>query len=436
MTKRKSAPPKLEIVYRPLSSLKPDPLNSNTHPETQIVQLRASIREFGINKPILLKDDGDTIGAGHGIWDAAKLEGLEEVPTITIKGLSEAKWRAFAIADNRIARNSTWNMEVLVGELNALQTEGFNLGEMGFDALELGTMGVNGFTLDEKLAKADEEIAPPAKPVVKPGELWILGDHRLLIGDSTKADDVLRLMGDANPHLMVTDPPYGVKYNPAWRNEAYRAGPMKRTIGAKAVGKVQNDDRADWTETWALSPAEVCYVWQGDKQISGMEVQLNSVGFITRNLIVWNKSIAVISRGDYHPKHETCWYMVRKGKTGHWAGGRKQTTVWDIEKPHTSETGHGTQKPVDCMRRPILNNSKPGDGVYDPFVGSGTTLIAAQMEGRRCFAMEIDPSYGQVVIERWEKFTGQTAQREDGKVLADLKKGKKDGKKAISSAAD
>jgi DNA modification methylase len=427
MTKRKPAP--LEIVYRPIDSLKPDPRNSNTHPPEQIEQLRASIRDYGFNKPILLKDDGEMIGAGHGAWEAAQLEGLKEVPTVTIRGLSEEKWRAYAIADNRIARNSTWNIEVLVGELNALQVQGFDLGEMGFSSLELGTMGVTGFTLEEKLAKADEEIPLPPKPVVKPGELWILGDHRLLIGDSTKADDVARLLqggvSGSPPHLMVTDPPYGVKYNPGWRNEAYRAGPMNRTIGAKAVGKVQNDDRADWTETWRLSPAEVCYVWQGDKQISGMEVQLNSVGFITRNLIVWNKSIGVISRGDYHPKHETCWYMVRKGKTGHWAGGRKQHTVWDIDKPHTSETGHGTQKPVDCMRRPIINNSKPGDGVYDPFVGSGTTLIAAQMEGRRCFAMEIDPQYGQLVIERWEKFAGQVAAREDGKALADLKKGKK-----------
>jgi hypothetical protein len=199
------------------------------------------------------------------------------------------------------------------------------------------------------------------------------GGHQLLCGDATVATDVERVLGGVAPHLMVTDPPYGVNYDPGWRNEAGRAldGTIQRLssgkasvpLGARALGKVENDDRADWSEAWALFPGAVVYVWHAGTKAGIVQASLEACGFETRAQIVWAKSNFVISRGHYHAKHESCWYAVRKGETGHWAGDHKQTTVWDIPKNAKSETGHGTQKPVECMRRPIENNSAPGQAV-------------------------------------------------------------------------
>lgn len=423
--KKTKAAAALEIVYRKVDDLQADPRNSNTHPPEQIEQLRASIRKYKFTKPLLLKADGKTIGAGNGAWEAAKLEGLKEVPTITLQ-LTEDEWRAYAILDNRVPRNAVWNPDVLAAELAALHTKGFDLGEMGFENHELGTLGVPGFELEARLEKADVVPTLNTNPVVKLGELWILGPHRLLIGDSTSPEAVAKLLGKEKPPvLMVTDPPYGVNYDPNWRNEAARTskGMGNRAIGAGAVGKVSNDDRADWTPTWQLFPGNAAYVWHGGLHSGVVEGSLKTAGFESRAQIIWDKGRMIISRGDYHWEHEPCWYVVRKGKPGGYVGDRKQTTMWRISH-QKSDTGHGTQKPVECMRRPILNSSKKGDGVYDPFCGSGTTLIAAHMEGRHAFAMELDPIYAQVIIERWEGFASATATREDGKTLEELKKAK------------
>ena len=206
---------------------------------------------------------------------------------------------------------------------------------------------------------------------------------------------------------MVTDPPYGVEYDADWRNKATRADGSP--IGASALGEVLNDDRADWREAWALFPGDVAYVWHAGSRSHVVADSLVACGFNLYSLIVWGKNTLVIGRGHYHPKHEPCWYAVRKGKTGHWQGDRKQTTLWEIDKPQKSETGHSTQKPIECMKRPIENNSKPGDGVYEPFSGSGTTIIAAEQTGRRCYAMELSPNYVDVAVRRWQNFTGKRA---------------------------
>jgi DNA modification methylase len=202
---------------------------------------------------------------------------------------------------------------------------------------------------------------------------------------------------------MVTDPPYGVEYDPEWRTRAGVGG------AGVAKGKVLNDDKADWREAWALFPGDVAYVWHAG--LFGVVVgeSLQACGFKLRSQIIWDKGQLVLSRGDYHWKHEPCYYAVREGKKGHWAGDRKQVTVWQIDKPRKSETGHGTQKPVECMKRPIENNSKPGDAVYDPFSGSGTTLIAAEMTGRRAFVVELNEQYVDVAVKRWQEFTGREA---------------------------
>ena len=223
---------------------------------------------------------------------------------------------------------------------------------------------------------------------------------------------------------MVTDPPWGVNYDADWRNQqGLRSN--GDSLGARAVGKVLNDDRADWGEVWALFPGDVAYIWHGGATAHIVANSIEENGFNIRAQIIWAKNNMVIGRGNYHPKHEPCWYIVRQGSKGHWSGGRKQTTVWDIPKPLKSETGHSTQKPVECMKRPIENNSSPGQAVYEPFSGSGTTIIAGEMTGRSVHAIELEPGYVDVAIKRWQDFTGEQATL-DGVAFADIER-KPDG---------
>ena len=200
------------------------------------------------------------------------------------------------------------------------------------------------------------------------------------------------------PHLMVTDPPYGVEYDPTRTSE----NPLK-------AGKVLNDDRADWREAWALFPGDVAYVWHASMFTHTVLESLESCGFEHRAMIIWGKDRFTLGRGHYHWRHEPAWYVVKKGATGHWNGDRSQDTLWEIKAREDGGHGHGTQKPIECMKRPIENNSKPGDGVYEPFSGSGTTIIAAEQTGRRCYAMELSPNYVDVAVRRWQNFTGKRA---------------------------
>jgi DNA modification methylase len=244
------------------------------------------------------------------------------------------------------------------------------------------------------------------------------GGHRLVCGDSTVATDVERVLGDRKPHLMVTDPPYGVSYDPSWRDESAKRW---RSMGHRkdtATGLVKNDTASDWREAWILFPGDVAYVWHAGLCARQTVESLESVGFELRAQIIWAKSHLAIGRGHYHFQHEPCWYVVRKGATGHWTGDRKQTTLWSIAH-RKSETGHGTQKPVECMRRPIENNSAPGQAVYEPFSGSGTTIIAAEMTGRVVCAIELAPAYVDVAVKRWQDFTGRQAVLDgDGRAFA------------------
>jgi len=266
----------------------------------------------------------------------------------------------------------------------------------------------------------DPDDAPelPVSPVAVSGDLWVLGRHRLLCGDATDKDDVERLLEAERPHLMIVDPPYGVEYDPDWRNRADRKS--GRPIGARATGRPANDHRSDWSAAWELFPADVVYQWHAGLHASDTQHALEEAGFEVRAQIIWAKHQFVIGRGHYHVQHEPCWYGVRKGASGHWKGDRSQSTIWNIDKPLKSETGHSTQKPVECMLRPIENNSKVGDAVYDPFVGSGTTIIATEMTGRHCYAIEIDPKYVDCAILRWQHFMGEKATL-DGRTFAEVK---------------
>lgn len=387
----------LAVEYRPAEALIPYARNARTHSDAQVAQIAASVREFGWTNPILVDGENGII-AGHGRLLAARKLGMKAVPVIELAGLTEAQKRAYIIADNKMALNAGWDTELLGLELGELEALGFDLALTGFGEDEIAALKKLG---NPGLTDPDDIPEVPEQPISVLGDLWLLGQHRLICGDSTSADDVARVLNGVKPHLCVSDPPYGVNYDPSWRERFSDTGDL-------AKGKVLNDDRADWREAWALFPGDVAYVWHGALHATTVAAGLEACGFAVRSQIIWDKTRLVIGRGDYHWQHEPALYCVRKGRKGHWSGDRKQTTVWAI--PHTkSATGHGTQKPVECMKRPIENNSSPGQAVYEPFSGSGTTIIAAEMTGRSCHAIELNPAYVDVAVTRWQEFTGETA---------------------------
>ncbi len=409
--------PSIEMLKA--ADLVPYARNARTHSPEQVGQIAASISEFGFTNPVLVDAAGGII-AGHGRVMAAAQLGLEHVPCIRLAHLSDAQKRAYVIADNQIALNAGWDEDLLRAELIDLKSDGFELDLLGFEDDRLQDLiapTVEGLT--------DQDDAPPTpeSPVSRLGDAWVMGAHRIVCGDCTDQSTVDAALAGAKPHLMVTDPPYGVKYDPKWRQDA--------GIGSagSATGLVLNDDRADWREAWALFPGSVAYVWHGGLHAGAVAESLAASRFQIRAQIVWVKTRLAISRGHYHwqhepalygvredaddrwrfvPEHEAGAYAVKKGATAAWRGGRKQSTVWFIEHLK-SDTGHGTQKPVECMRRPIENNSAPGDAVYEPFSGSGTTLIAAEVTGRSCHAIELNPAYVDVAVRRWQNFTGKRA---------------------------
>jgi DNA modification methylase len=394
----------------PIERLVPYARNARTHSPAQVDQIAASIREWGWTNPVLVAEDG-TIIAGHGrVLGARKLR-IPEVPVMVAAGWTDAQKRAYAIADNKLTLNGGWDDELLGLELGELEVLGFDLGLIGFSEAERAALAAGG---TEGLTDPDDVPPLPIEPVARVGDIWILGQHRLVCGDSTSAGDVAAVLAGVQPHLMVTDPPYGVSYDPAWRK---RAGV---NLNARKLGKVANDDRADWREAWALFPGSVAYVWHAGRHTSEVQQSLEVAGFDMRAQIIWAKDRFALSRGHYHWQHEPCWYAVR-GAGSNWIGDRKQSTLWTINAREDDGHGHGTQKPVECMRRPIENNSSPGQAIYEPFSGSGTTIIAGEMTGRSCLAIEIDPAYVDVAVLRWQAFTGATATLESGgKSFADI----------------
>jgi DNA modification methylase len=394
---QKHSADRLRLEFWSLDRLVPSPRNARTHSDAQVAEIAGSIRAFGFTNPILVGEGGDII-AGHGRLAAARLLGLADVPVIPLSGLTELQRRQLVLADNRIALNAGWDVEMLHLELQDLASMGADLKGLGFTERELAealTPAEPGLTDEDQVP----EVAATA--VARPGDVWCLGAHRLACGDSTDPTTVAALLGDVMPNLMVTDPPYGVEYDPGWR---HRSGVNR----SSRRGTVLNDERADWGAAWALFPGNIAYVWHGALHAATVAESLTKNGFVIRAQIIWAKERLVIGRGDYHWQHEPAWYAVRS--KGNWTGDRKQTTLWSIpSRGQDAETVHGTQKPVECMRRPIVNNSSPGQAVYEPFLGSGTTLIAAQTTGRVCLAIELDPCYVDVAIRRWQDFTGEAA---------------------------
>ncbi len=385
-----------------MSDLKKYDSNPRTHSAEQILQISKSIKEFGFTNPLLIDSENNII-AGHGRLEAAMKIRLDTLPCIIIDGLSKDQKNALLIADNQLSLNSGWDLDLLKMEIQNLTLNDYDIDILGFDEdfiADLLNDPVEGLT--------DEDDVPEVQNVVTVlGDIWELGNHKIICGDSTSADTVKALLGDIKPHLMVTDPPYGVEYDANWRmNRTLITG---KKLNKRATLKVENDDNADWSEAWALFNGDVAYVWHAALFTTTVYDSLISNNFDIKAQIIWSKNNIVIGRSHYHWKHEPLCYAIRKGATGHWKSDRKQSTIWNIDKPLKSETGHSTQKPVECMRKPIENNSSPGQAIYEPFSGSGTTIIAAEQTGRHCYAIELNPQYVDIAVKRWMMFTGNEA---------------------------
>jgi DNA modification methylase len=379
-------------------------------------RMMAAIKEYGMPIPILgrHREEKIEIVDGHLRVKAARKLGMTTIPVVFCDGWTEAQVKGFRLLVNRSATWATWVDELVTLELADLDALDFDLSLTGFDPFE-----IDEFLFPDAVDPSTEEAPElPKTAVTRLGDLWVCDAHRILAGDATSPEAVAKLYGSERPKLLLTDPPYGVKYDPKWRE---RAG-LGRT---QQTGLVQNDDRVDWTEAYKLFPGDVAYVWHAGVHAAEVAANLEAVGFRIRAQIIWVKQHYALSRGDFHWGHEACWYAVRAGKSSNWCGDRKQSTVWEIanlnpfggsqEEPSTD---HGTPKPVEAMRRPILNNTRQKDIVYDPFQGSGTTLVAAQLTDRVCYGLEIDPHYVDVIVARWQDLTGKKAVLEaDGRTF-------------------
>lgn len=396
----------LSIVRKPIAELRPDPNNSRKHPERNLAAIRASYERFGQRAPLITRPDG-TVVSGNGQLAVMAALGWQEADVVVFEGTDDEA-KALALAMNRSGELAAWNDEQLAKTLAGLDRE---------LALAAGWLEHELDKLVPRAAIADAGAEePPAAPVSRTGDLWELGEHRLLCGDSTNGGDVALLLAGAVPHLCVTDPPYGVSYDPAWRTRAAEEGHL--AYAARRVGVVLNDDRADWSATWALFPGDVIYSWHPAGATSLVHAAaLQGSGFVLRMQIIWAKSNFPIGRGDYHVRHEPCWYAVRDGRPARRTDDRTQTTLWEINLDKNVEGGHSTQKPLECMARPIRNHEAAE--VYDPFLGSGTTLIACEQLHRRCYALDVSPAYCDVAVRRWERTTGKRATL-DGKPFAEV----------------
>lgn len=346
-------------------------------------------------RPIVIDQDNQVLAGNQRLAACLKL-GMDRLPdgwVVRAVDLTPEAQKRFMLLDNSPdGVSGTWDIDILQNSTFFDDLGGVQLPDIGFPAELWRLCGVetpDRVPEDPRLLKN--------RFGAKCGQIWQLGKHRLLCGDATDPEAVKTLLAGHVPHLMVTDPPYGVEYDPEWRQVA-------GLQDAGAYGEVHNDDKADWREAWELFPGNVAYVWHAGVHSPAVAESLQVCGFILRALIVWDKGRIVIGRGNYHHQHEPLWYAVRKGRSARFTDDRTESTVWEIPKPQKNETGHSTQKPVECMSRPMRNHICTS--VYDPFVGSGTSIIAAEEIGRTCYAMEIASEYVELSLQRWEEATG------------------------------
>ena len=388
------------LETRKISTLKPHPSNPRKLTKEQHAHIKTSLDKFGLVEKPIVNPDGAIIG-GHQRIKVLEDSGLKEVECWVPD--SPLDQRALDEMNIRLNKNTgEWDFDILANswEITDLFEWGFTADELQFDDVE-------------KIAtEEDSEILEPGKDedaITKLGDIYELGQHRLVCGDSTMPDIVEKCLNGAEPILMVTDPPYGVNYDPAWRKDIKD----KHGVAARALGKVQNDGQVNWALAWHLFPGSVAYIWHAGKYCAEVEKSLTDSGFDIISQIIWVKQHFALSRGDYHWQHEPCWYAVKKGCDHNWQGSRKEATIWEISNLNAfggkaedgeERTAHSTQKPMECMAKPIRNNTAEGEGVYDPFLGSGTTLIAAEQNDRICYGIELSPAYCDIIVKRWVKF--------------------------------
>lgn len=399
----------IEVTYRKVEDLIPYARNARTHSDEQVARIAASIKEFGWTNPIII-DGENGIVAGHGRMLAARKLGLSEVPCIELKNLTETQKRAYILADNRLALDAGWDNEMLALELGDLKDAGVDLELTGFSDEELDEL----LATPTESVDGDEDEAPEPQedPVSKRGDVWILGAHRVMCGDSCSADDISKLFGSTGGgtptvSLYLTDPPYNVAYEG----------------GTKDALTIQNDNMEDgkfrqflvdafsMADT-VMQPGAVFYIWHADSEGFNFRGACRDVGWPVRECLIWAKNMFVMGRQDYQWRHEPCLYGWKEGAAHKWYSDRSQSTVLEFDKP-TRNGVHPTMKPVELFRYLMENSSKKGDVVFDSFGGSGTTLIASEETGRVARLMELDPRYVDVIVKRWQKMTGKEATLEE-----------------------
>jgi DNA modification methylase len=423
-----------------IASLNHDPANARLHDARNLESIKASLSKFGQRKPIVVQRQGMVVRAGNGTLDAAKSLGWTEIAAVIVQE-GDVEATAFAIADNRTAELARWDDRVLGTLLSTLSNEpSFDALVTGFNSHEIAKLGK--IAQEALPASLDEVPEPPKVPISKLGDLWLLGKHRLMCGDSTDPPSVARLVDveapqllttdppsvarlvDVEaPQLLTTDPPYGVSLDMEWRDRAganalgaaepsYMRGPDHATT------QISGDTRADWSEAFELVPSlKTAYVWHASAFAAEVAIGLQRIGFKIAQQIIWRKPHFALSRQHYHWQHEPCWYARKPGATA-WLGTRDQSTIWDAASPKALMQGskeekfdHPTQKPVTLYVRPIENHTRVGEVIYEPFGGSGTAVAAAEVTGRRCLAMELDPKFVDVIVDRWERLSGSKAVR-------------------------
>ena len=389
----------LSIEYIPLVELIPYINNCRTHSDEQVSQICASIKEFGFTNPILIDEENGII-AGHGRLLAAAKLGLEIIPTVRLVGLTEAQKKAYVIADNQLALNAGWNLELLKIEIDHLKELDFDLDLLGFgDALA----DMFPETIQEGLKDEDDVPEMPVEPITRTGDVWVMGKHRLMCGNSCSFDDMAILMEGTLADVWLTDPPYNVAYE----------GKTKESL------KIQNDSMSDdnfrqflvdaySTANEHIKCGAVFYIWHADSEGFNFRAAAKDAGWKVRQCLIWKKQSMVLGRQDYQWQHEPCLYGWKEGASHLWASDRKQTTILEFNRP-SRNAEHPTMKPVELFEYCLLNNTKGGDVVLDSFGGSGTTLSAAEKNNRVARLMELDPKYCDVIVKRWQEFTGKKA---------------------------
>ena len=399
------------IELWPIDKLLPYVRNARQHSDEQIAQIAASIAEFGFVNPILTGADGVLV-AGHGRLAAARKLGLPTVPVVVLDHLTPTQRRALVLADNRLAELATWDDALLRVELEALQDEGFDLDLTGFDADALAELLADEEPQIEGRTEDDAIPEMPEEPVSRPGDVWRLGPHRLVCGDATTAETYVQLFPHGERADMVfTDPPYNVNYANSAKDKLRG---KHRPILNDALGAGFHDFLYDALSLLVAHTRGAIYVAMSSSELDTLQAAFRSAGGHWSTFIIWAKNTFTLGRADYQRQYEPILYGWPEGAERHWCGDRDQGDVWQIKKPQKNDL-HPTMKPVELVERAIRNSSRPGDVVLDPFGGSGTTLIAAEKSGRVARLIELDPKYADVIVRRWQDWTGkQTTRESDG----------------------